>query len=323
MPRLAYLLAASHSGSTLTAMLLGAHPSACTVGELKATHLGDAERYRCSCGEPIRACAFWAEVEQRMVERGFAFDITDARTDIRGCDSAYVRRLLRPLHRGRVLEAVRDAALWISPTWRAHLPAIQARNAALIEAVCQTTDSDVIVDSSKIATRLKYLLRNPSLDVRVIRLIRDGRGVALAYIDPERFADAASEELRGGGMGLDRDDERLTTVQAAHEWRRSNEEAEQLLAGLDPSRWTEVRYEDLCTEPDAALDRLFGFLEVDPGRAVRDFRSVAHHVVGNGMRLDSTSEIRLDERWKSVLTEGDLAAFDSVAGDLNRRYGYV
>ena len=42
LPRLAYLLAASHSGSTLLAMLLGAHPEACTAGELKATNLGFA-----------------------------------------------------------------------------------------------------------------------------------------------------------------------------------------------------------------------------------------------------------------------------------------
>ena len=34
--KLAYILAASHSGSTLLAMLLGAHRETCTVGELKA-----------------------------------------------------------------------------------------------------------------------------------------------------------------------------------------------------------------------------------------------------------------------------------------------
>ncbi len=41
------------------------------------------------------------------------------------------------------------------------------------------------------------------------------------------------------------------------------------------------------------------------------------------MRMDSTSTIRLDERWRSHLTPADLKAFDDVAGDLNRSYGYV
>jgi hypothetical protein len=40
------------------------------------------------------------------------------------------------------------------------------------------------------------------------------------------------------------------------------------------------------------------------------------------MRLDSTREIRLDERWKTALGAEDLAVFDRVAGDYNRRLGY-
>jgi hypothetical protein len=40
------------------------------------------------------------------------------------------------------------------------------------------------------------------------------------------------------------------------------------------------------------------------------------------MRLDATSEIRLDERWRDSLTADDLSEFDAVAGALNRQYGY-
>jgi len=60
----------------------------------------------------------------------------------------------------------------------------------------------------------------------VIRLIRDGRAVALTYMDPAGFADAKDPSLRAGGMGGDRRREKLTMAQAAREWRRSNEEAE-------------------------------------------------------------------------------------------------
>ena len=45
--KLIYLAAASHSGSTMTAMLLGAHPDLCSVGELKAINLGDKNSYLC------------------------------------------------------------------------------------------------------------------------------------------------------------------------------------------------------------------------------------------------------------------------------------
>ena len=110
------------------------------------------------------------------------------------------------------------------------LPAIQRANAALARCLLDVTGKQVIVDSSKMGLRLKYLLRNPDFDVRVIRIVRDGRAVALAYMDPAGFADASDPRLRQGGMGGDRANERQTMPEAAHQWRRSNEEAESLLA---------------------------------------------------------------------------------------------
>jgi len=324
MTKLAYILAASHSGSTLLSMLLASHPQIATVGELKlsASAMGKISRYRCSCGEFIRECRFWQKVKEGMAARGFAFDIADVGTDHRAVDSQYARWLLGPLHRGIFLESLRDGALGICPTWRRQLPQIQERNAALASTVAEITGAQIVVDSSKTALRLKYLLRNPEVNVKIIRLYRDGRGVALTYMDPGRFADAKDPVLRGGGSGGRREDKRLSMARAAYEWRRSNEEAEHILRRMDKSQWIEVRYEDLCKDMDNTLRRLFDFLGLGPDKRVRDFRSVEHHIVGNGMRLDTTSEIRLDERWREKLNEQDLGIFEKTAGKTNRRYGY-
>jgi len=322
MTDLVYILAASHSGSTLLAMLLGAHPDLCTVGELRAAYLDDVDNYRCSCGNRIRECSFWTNISQAMNERQMPFEITHAGTDFSSIACRYVRRLLRPLHRGTMLEQVRDVALWLSPAWRDQYPLIQQRNAALAETICTVRSAKMIVDSSKTALRLKYLLRNPDLRVKVIRLIRDGRGVALSYMDPANFADATDPTLRGGGAGGQRENERLSIDDAAHEWRRSNEEAEQVLAGLDRSSWMQIRYEQLCADPEATLGKIFSFLGLKPCSGINSFRDVEHHVIGNGMRLDATSEIRLDERWRKVLTASQLNTFERVAGDVNRHHGY-
>lgn len=321
--RLVYILAASHSGSTLLAILLGSHPEICTVGELKAASMGDVDRYLCSCRARIKECPFWSAVSGDMAERGFDFDIADAGTDLVSGAGPYLRRLLRPLHRGPVLEFVRDAALGLSPGWRSRLSRFQERNSALAETVCARTGKEVIVDSSKVGVRLKYLLRNPALDVKIVRLIRDGRGVALAYVDPARFADARDPGLRGGGMGADREDERLGIADAAMEWRRSNEEADAILEGLDPARWRNVRYEDLCADPGTTLRSLFAFLGVDPGIGVEQLDFEGLHLIGNGMRMDFPRRIRLDERWREALGPRDLRAFGSAAGSLNRRLGYL
>ena len=319
--RLVYILAASHSGSTLLSMLLGTHPEVCTVGELKAASLGDIDRYICSCRKRIKECPFWMGISRDMAMRGFSFEITNAGTDIKTVASPYVRKLLSPLHRGPALEKIRDLALNLSPAWRTRLPQIQAVNTALMECVLERTGKKVIVDSSKVGIRLKYLLRNPCLDVKIIRLIRDGRGVALTYMSPARFADASDPGLRSGGTGIERENG-ISMAEAAREWRRSNEEADVILHDLERSRWIEARYEHLCLNTAGTLNKLFSFIDVDPSRAITDFRSVEHHVVGNGMRLDSTSEIRYDERWKSVLKDPDLKIFESVAGRMNQRLGY-
>ena len=323
MTQLAYILAASHSGSTLLALLLNAHPEVCTAGELKITSLGDLSCYRCSCGSLIRECGFWERVRAGMARRGFDFDLDRPGTHFASVKSTYAQRLLRPLHRGWMLESLRDTGLALSMSWRRSLPDVQARNAALAETVCEIYGAQIVVDSSKIGVRLKYLLRNPRLEVKVIRLIRDGRAVATTYTDPARFADAQDPGMRGGGVGGDRRSERLAMASAAREWLRSNEEAEHVLTCLDRARWTEVRYEELCRHPIETVGRLYEFLGVDPTVAARDFRKVEHHVLGNGMRLDGGSEIVLDERWRRVKTSGELLVFDRVAGKVNRRLGYV
>ncbi|MCX6880636.1 MAG: sulfotransferase [Verrucomicrobia bacterium] len=324
MPRLAYLLAASHSGSTLLAMLLGAQPGACTAGELKATHMGDAASYRCSCRERILDCYFWKQVGAAMASRGYPeFDITSAGTCILETESPYVRRLLAPLYRGGGLEMLRDLALSFSPAWRARLAGSIGRNLALIESLLEVTGAGVVIDSSKVALRLKYLLRVPDLDLRVIRMIRDGRAVSLTYINEWNFADSSDPSMRSGGTGIRRPPQRNSMAEAANSWKRSNEASDVLTARLPASQWTEVRYEELCADPAGTLRRLATFLDLDPDQVTLDFRSRTQHVIGNGMRMDATSEIRLDKRWKTHLGKADLDIFDGVAGDLNRRYGYI
>jgi hypothetical protein len=322
-PVLAYILAASHSGSTLLAMLLAGHHEVYTAGELKATSLGDPDRYRCSCGAPIRQCAFWNDISASMAARGHAFDVAAAGTHITAGATPYVASLLRPLHRGPILEGARDAALALAPSWRAQLRRFNGVNAALVRSLCERTGRRVVVDSSKVGIRLKYLLRNPGLDVRVIRLVRDGRAVALTYTDPAGYADASDPGLRGGGDGSSRDRERLSVKDAAHEWRRSNEEADAIVAGLPPSRCTTVAYEDVCTNTDAVLARLWSFLGVAPRDRAAGWRAQAAHVIGNGMRFDRSDRVQLDDRWKSALDAAALATFDAEAGALNRRLGYI
>ncbi|HET9468064.1 MAG TPA: hypothetical protein VFO48_06630, partial [Vicinamibacterales bacterium] len=56
-PRLVYLAGSGHTGSTLLALLMNAHPAVASVGEVaikpKIRHKGNELRQKCSCGALI------------------------------------------------------------------------------------------------------------------------------------------------------------------------------------------------------------------------------------------------------------------------------
>jgi hypothetical protein len=281
-------------------MLLGAHPQMCTIGEVKAPAIGQVPRYRCSCGQDLTVCGFWRALTDEVASLGSQLVIGTSATDIRKPRQRHLRALLAPLHRGPVLETVRDIALALSPGWRQHERRVQCLTTAVARAACTISGKEVFVDSSKTGVQLKYLLRNPDVDVKVIRLVRDGRGVSLSYRKAEGFSMSA----------------------AAYEWRRSNEEAEVIWSRLPADRTLDLRYEALCREPEATLREVFSFVGVGPVTSLPQLASVRQHVLGNDkMRLNPRA-IRLDEAWRSALGTDDLRIFERVAGRLNRRLGY-
>lgn len=295
---LVYIQSAAHSGSTLLALQLARHPDVCTVGELSGTPYRARPGYRCSCGSELGECGFWQGVCAAMARRGFSYSATTAETDIRNAPDPYVRRLLKPLHRGPLLELVRDAAMLLSGAARSHIRRNQRLKAALVESVVECTGRPVLVDSSKAGVQLKYHLRNPRLDTRMVWLLRDGRGAALSLMRNAR----------------------IPMRQAAYEWRRANEEARAIVRRLDRARWVQVRYEALCADPQGTLATLWRFIGVPPER--QGASAPEHHILGHRMRLGGSAAIRLDEKWRTELAAADLGTFEALAGRLNRELGY-
>lgn len=303
-------------------MLLGAHQQACTIGELKLENLGDIGSYRCSCGSPIMECEFWTKIRNRMRNRQCDFSLDDPGTSVYQCSGRYAQRFLQPLHRGRTLELARDAALLLSSAWRRHLARFRRNYHALAATALAVTGARILVDSSKQALQLKYILTVKDLDVKVLRLVRDGRAVGLTGIDKATFADATDPALRYGGAGKHDGSQGDSMAQATRNWLRSNEAGDSLVKRLHPSQWMRLRYEDLCADPGRTMEAICKFLDLDTEGVRLDFRVAQNHLVGNGMRLDKTSDIRLDERWRNHLSPEDLEIFDQLGGNLNGLYGY-
>ena len=299
-PRLLYILAPSYSGSTLLTFLLAQHPRIATIGELKATKMGDVDRYRCSCGALIRECEFWTNVRRDANAAGIEFSVDHFGTAYQS-KHAFINKVVRASVRGRWFERLRAIVLSTTPERMSGVAEVTRQNFLLSQIICRLQGGDIFLDGSKDSARLLHFINSGEWDVRVIYLQRDGRGVSNSYRRHHNFR----------------------YEQAVEYWRRTIEDLQQMRNRIDDDRVFDLRYEDFCKEPEQVLSRIWSWLAVEdqPMREL-DFNVNESHILGNSMRLGNVSEIRFDEAWKSKLTSADLGWFEDNAGDLNRQLGY-
>ena len=296
--RLVYIMGPNYSGSTLLTLLLADHPQIATVGELKATSMGDISIYRCSCGELLTDCSFWSEARQLMSQQGKKLVLEDFRTHFRDQKHSVIDRLFRTALRGPLFEAVREAGFALLPSARKTRDEITRQNQALVEIICTLQHAPIFLDDSKEPVRLKFLLTAGIWDIRVIHLIRDGRGVTNSYMRHNK----------------------ATMSKAAKEWMHTQFECDRMRRMLGSNLCLPVHYENLCREPEKILDAISQFLSLDPELSTPSTR--IKHIMGNQMRLGSLQDIQLDEKWKQTLSAEDLHIFTTTAGTLNKLHGY-
>lgn len=166
-------------------------------------------------------------------------------------------------------------------------------NAALFEAIATVAGTRYVVDSSKQVARLALLIKNPALDLFPIFLIRDPKG------------QICSSQKTSTGL-----------ARLIGNYVRTNREIYELVKNRPHAV---VRYEELVRNPERVLEALMQQIDLtfEPGQL--DWASrVRHNVGGNGMRRSSSSELKLDERWREHFTLLQKLAID--AGTLPGRY---
>jgi hypothetical protein len=292
----------AYSGATLLSFLLGAHPQIATVGEMNGLIAReDPEVYLCSCGQKIKECDFWKSIARAMRDRGFEFCVAHFDMEFGLGGPPFIQQLRVRSFQNSILDLMRDTIFQAWPGERHRLKVLVARNEAFIESVLAVTGKRVFVDTSKDNLRLNALRRYSSFDICAIHLIRDARGVVASRLQRRRGVDAH---------------------EAARQWAKLHQRIQLTLGTWPEAKRIQVRYEDLCQDVEGTLERLYRFCGVDPHFRVADFRGAPHHIVGNPMRLSNLSEISLDERWRSLLTQEQLQEIQQVAGPLIHQYGY-
>jgi UDP-N-acetylglucosamine transferase subunit ALG13 len=295
------------SGSTLVERMLAQMPDAVSVGEL--VHIWERavrDDERCGCGDEFSACPFWQKVGQLAFGGWENVDVDE------------VLRLKALADRTRFVPAL--ALPRLSARLRADVAAYTSYYAAIYAAVREISGCDVVVDSSKHASLAFALRWAHEIDLRVLHLVRDARGVAYSW---------SKRVLRPEVVGDAQYMTQYSPAEVSVQWNAQNAAFGILDAiGVPVLR---LRYEDVLTDPGAALRRLrrhAGLGERDDaldflGGGVIDL-DVDHTVAGNPMRFQ-TGHVRLrpDEEWRTELPRAHRRLVSALTLPLRLRYGYV
>ena len=301
--RVTYVLGSSHSGSTLLAFLADQHPDIASVGETAIKRRirweGRTREQQCSCGSTLDACPFWTAIFSDVSAMGAPFSLERWRTDYR-FEHPWLDAIMTRETSATSIRRARHWAMRRLPGLRDRMRRIDRTNTAFVRAVLARRGASMFLDTSKVVTRVSYLLDIPELNVRVVRLARDARGFA------------ASAKRRGG-----------SAVAAATVWRNDQEAITRFLDDHAQVPSLLLRYEDLCRDTAATLSRFWEFCGVAPIEPATVIHAREHHVLGNSMRMGDEIAVRLDDSWRSRLGPEDEHDVIDVAGEMNVSLGYV
>jgi hypothetical protein len=305
--RLAYIGGIGRSGSTLLDRMLGQLPGICSVGELvHVWQRGLAENNLCGCGARFAACSFW----QQVGEAAFG-----------GWDSLHAHEVLalkQAVDRNRYVLLMCLPGLW--PSYRARLRRYLDLLDRLYHGVEQAAGPAVIVDASKHVSHAFLLRRLPSIDLRIIHLVRDSRGVAFSWTRVLRRL----EVVDGEAMMDTKAPLRMSIRWLTHNWLFH------VLRHLGVPTLL-LRYESLVRRPSAELSRVLSHLGRPAAEGELDFigdgwaeLAATHALAGNPMRFrKGRIPLRLDQEWRDNLSRGQRLLTVGSTWPLLLRYGYL
>jgi len=264
-PKIIYIAGAGHSGSTLLDMVLTTAPTAFSVGELKHLDLwlasSDPQQVDDTGARPQNS-RFWSRffdnqdkyLPPQRIERSLSFS-----------------NRLSLVFTGRpkiVPQRYQNEQLYTD---------IQAQAAKVTEQKPQ-----VIVDSSKVLSRLVEINERTDLELYVVHIVRDVRGVFYSYYKRGRPSAGRAIEWFASNLGI----------------------ARYAKKSIAPERYLRVHYEDFATHPQATVAKIAqkAGVPIDTEDLISNINNqTSYRFGGNGMRRKEITAIKSDEKWRKEL----------------------
>lgn len=304
-PRVLYLGGQARSGSTLLDRALGQLDGFCSAGEIRYLwDRGLLENQRCGCGTPVRECAFWEAVGDRAFGGWERIDLDEVLT---------LRQEVDRLARMPLLVAPR-----LSRSFSSSLARYAEYLGRVLSALGEEGGGGVVIDSSMSPPHGLAMRRVGSIDLRLVHLVRDARGVAYSstkVVERPEITDRVAHM------------QSYPPWEAGARWVAANLTFEALARSLPSLR---VGYEGFVRHPGETLRSIAELMDValEPGElAFVHEGSIdlepSHTVAGNPMRFkNGTIALRLDETWRREMDPGDRRIVTALTWPLLHRYRY-
>ncbi|MDQ3891183.1 MAG: sulfotransferase [Actinomycetota bacterium] len=298
----------TRSGTTLVGLMLDKLPGVASAGELRYLwRQGPLNNRLCSCGAPFRECPFWSEVGRRAYG-GWDRVPLDELVDF---EQRYLRVRFIPWF---TLSRRPRGFARVHASYADHL-------ARLYRAIRDVSGCSVVVDSSKDPTYGFALRTVPGIELRLVHLVRDSRGVAYSWTKTVERPEVVGERAFF---------DRFSPLETGYRWSLWNAAFDVLKAFGVPSE--RVRYESVPQSPDAVVrgiaalasangaaddvPELFGGGEFVPASG--------HMIGGNPIRFSrGAMRIRLDDEWRNRMAARERWAVTAVSWPLLLRHGYL
>jgi hypothetical protein len=283
--RVLYIGGLGRSGSTLIEKLLNELPQMFAVGE--TVHLwerGVRDNERCGCGELFRSCEHWTAVGKEAFG-GWDNEDLEHNIDLRwSVDRTRRMPAIARIHRGGSL----------APEQSEYIERIRA---VMLASARVANQPEVLLESSKHLSTAALMALDDQLDVRVLHLLRDPRGVAYSWTKRVERPEAGNELMPI-----------YHPARTAGRWLSDNFGFE-ALARLGVPTLT-MRYEDFLVRPAASLRAITDLMGIEPGDDDWSFldgmdaklQTPMHSIAGNPLRFGGEQiTLRLDDAWRSKL----------------------
>ena len=291
-----YIVGCGRSGSTILSNVLDQIDGFFAGGEIFSIWDRNLiQNVLCGCGVPFKDCELWRSV----LDKAFGgADRVDVHEMIRLRDGARTRHLPRMLMPG--------GEQWLI----SRLGKFRDNLEKLYGAIQMIAGSDVIVDSSKLPSYGYTLGTLSAVDLYVVHLIRDSRGVAHSWQRKKVY-------IRRRGPW-----------ETSFTWNVWNLVTE-VFWRAPPQRYLMLRYEDFISKPQEAVARIRNLVKEGAGSgSLMEDHSVelglSHTASGNPSRFQTGKvSLRLDERWKTQMATRDKVLVTALTWPLLVRYGYI